>query len=142
MIVPKIMELILENSKLSELEETEQFYSSRVYALLEEEETKLWRLNTLTLYNVYEGRTKNRKDYISGGGMRAMRSQMHYLIFCMEQYKLHKHLSGKEVAELFKQYRVYEYILSCFDALRTTGTEYVMDDIDMYIDARIAAAKQ
>ena len=62
--------------------------------------------------------------------------------FCMEQYKLHKHLSGKEVAELFKQYRVYEYILSCFDALHTTGTEYAMDDIDMYIDARIAAAKQ
>ena len=30
MTVPKIIELILENSKLSELEATEQFYSSRV----------------------------------------------------------------------------------------------------------------
>ena len=74
--------------------------------------------------------------------MSVMSSQMNYLIFCIEQYKLHKHLSGKQVAELFKQYRVYDYILSCFDALHTTGTEYAMDDIDMYIDARIAAAKQ
>ena len=55
-----------------------------------------------------------------------MSSQMNYLIFCMEQYKLHKHLSGKEVAELFKQYRVYEYILSCFDALHTTGTRILL----------------
>lgn len=61
MTVPKIIELILENSKLSELEATEQFYSSRVYALLEEEETKLWHLSPLTLYNMYEEEQKQEK---------------------------------------------------------------------------------
>ena len=61
MTVPKIIELILENSKLSELEATEQFYSSQVYALLEDEETKLWHFSPLTLYNMYEEEQKTGK---------------------------------------------------------------------------------
>lgn len=69
-----------------------------------------------------------------------MSSQMNYLIFCMEQYKLHKNMRGKEVADLFKKYNVYDYILSCFDALHTADTEYVMEDIDMYINAKAAVA--
>lgn len=72
-----------------------------------------------------------------------MSKQMDYLIFCMEQYKLHKHLNGKKLAELFSRYDVYDYILSCFDALHTAGTEYVMDDIDAYIrDKKAAAARE
>lgn len=31
-----------------------------------------------------------------------MSSQMNYLIFCMEQYKLHKHLSGKGGCRAFQ----------------------------------------
>ena len=54
MTVPKMIELMLENSKLSELGATEQFYCSRVYALLEEQETKLWHLSPLPLYNMFE----------------------------------------------------------------------------------------
>lgn len=69
-----------------------------------------------------------------------MSSQINYLIFCIEQYKLHKNMRGKDVADLFKRYNVYDYILSCFDALHTTGTEYVMEDIDMYISAKVAVA--
>ena len=61
MTVPQIIELILENSNLSELEATEQFYSSRVYALLEDEETKLWQFSPLTLYNMYEEEQKTGK---------------------------------------------------------------------------------
>ena len=61
MTVPKIIELILEKSNLSELEATEQFYSSQVYALLEDEETKLWHFSPLTLYNMYEEEQKTGK---------------------------------------------------------------------------------
>ena len=61
MTVPQIIELILENSNLSEMEATEQFYSSRVYALLEDEETKLWHFSPLTLYNMYEEEQKTGK---------------------------------------------------------------------------------
>ena len=61
-----------------------------------------------------------------------------FLIYCTEQYKHSKNLNGKEVAELFTKYRVWDYIYSCYEALHTTGNEYIVEDIDLYIEARRA----
>lgn len=65
-----------------------------------------------------------------------MSKQGNFLIYCVEQYKAAKQLNGKQVSELFTKYRVWEYIYSCFEALHTTGTNYIVDDIDLYIEAR------
>lgn len=67
-----------------------------------------------------------------------MSKEGNFLIFCIEQYKSAKNLSGKQVMELFQKYRVSEYIVSCFEALHTTGTNYIIEDIDLYIEARQA----
>lgn len=69
-----------------------------------------------------------------------MSSQGKFMIFCAEQYKMAKHLTGKQLAELFTRYRVWEYIYSCYEALHTTGTNYIIEDIDLYIEARKPAA--
>lgn len=65
-----------------------------------------------------------------------MSRQGDFLIFCTEQYKSAKKLSGKQVSELFTLYQVWDYIYSCFEALHTTGVNYIVDDIDLYIEAR------
>ena len=39
-----------------------------------------------------------------------MSSQGKFMIFCAEQYKKEKHLTGKQLAELFSRYSVWEYI--------------------------------
>ncbi len=65
-----------------------------------------------------------------------MSSQGKFMIYCAEQYKLEKHLTGKQLAELFCRYRVWEYVYSCYEALHTTGTNYIIEDIDLYIEAR------
>lgn len=65
-----------------------------------------------------------------------MSKEGNFLIFCIEQYKSAKNLNGREVIELFRKYRVSEYIVSCFEALHTTGTNYIIEDIDLYIEAR------
>ena len=59
-----------------------------------------------------------------------------FLIYCVETYKVAKNLTGKQVAELFTRYRVWEYVYSCFEALHTTGANYIVADIDLYIEAR------
>lgn len=59
-----------------------------------------------------------------------------FLIYCVEQYKSSKKLTGRQVSELFSRYRVWEYIYSCFEALHTTGANYIVSDIDLYIEAR------
>ena len=68
-----------------------------------------------------------------------MSRQGDFMVYCTEQYKAAKKLTGKQVAELFSQYRVWEYLYSCFEALHTTGANYIVEDIDLYIKARQSA---
>lgn len=52
-LVPQIIGLITENFGDSEISAINMFYASQVYSILEKEETKLWHLSPLTLYNMY-----------------------------------------------------------------------------------------
>lgn len=45
-------------------------------------------------------------------------------------------MKGKEVRELFKQYKVYKYIDKHYDVLHSLGDEYLIEDINSSIDAR------
>jgi len=58
------------------------------------------------------------------------------MIFCAEQYKYAKKLTGRQLDELFSKYRVWDSLYACYEALHTTGTNYIIHDIDLYIDAR------
>lgn len=53
LIVPQVVGLIVQNCGLDEMTATTLFYKSRVYALLEQEETKMWHYSPLTLFNMY-----------------------------------------------------------------------------------------
>lgn len=59
-----------------------------------------------------------------------------FLVYCTEQYKSAKGLTGRQVSELFSRYNVWDYIFSCFEALHTTGDQYIVEDIDSYIESR------
>ena len=65
-----------------------------------------------------------------------MSKQGDFLVYCTELYKAEKNLTGKQVSELFTRYRVWDYIYTCFEALHTTGANYIIQDIDLYIDAQ------
>ena len=65
-----------------------------------------------------------------------MTSQGKFMIFCAEQYKRAKQLSGRQLSDLFDKYRVWNYLYDCYEALHTTGISYIIEDIDLYIDAR------
>lgn len=54
LIVPSVVDLISKNHGLDEVTATRFFYESKVYSLLEQEDTKLWHLSPLTLYNMYD----------------------------------------------------------------------------------------
>lgn len=61
-----------------------------------------------------------------------------FLVYCIETYKTAKQLTGKQVMELFTEYEVCEYIFDCYEALHTTGDNYIINDIDMFIKERQA----
>ena len=51
---PSVVQLIMDNRKLSNIEATELLYHSALYAMLENEASKLWHLSPLTLYELLE----------------------------------------------------------------------------------------
>lgn len=53
-LVEQIIHLISENYEYDEMSASNEFYSSKVYALLEQEETKLWHFSALTLFNLFD----------------------------------------------------------------------------------------
>ena len=61
-----------------------------------------------------------------------------FTVFCIECYKVHRALTGRQVSELFEQYEVYDYIREFYDVLHTTGHQYINHTIDSYLQTRNA----
>ncbi len=57
-LVPQIILLITENYSYDEMTATNEFYASKVYGVLEDEETKLWHFSPLTLFNMFDEEKK------------------------------------------------------------------------------------
>lgn len=58
LLVPKVVQLISENYRMDEIAAAREFYESKVYSLLEQEDTKLWHFSPLTLFNMYDEEKK------------------------------------------------------------------------------------
>ncbi len=65
-----------------------------------------------------------------------MSKELAFTVFCLENYKVYRNLSGHEVSTLFEQYKVFDYIREFYDVLHTTGHNYINNDIDSYLNAR------
>ena len=52
-IIPRLIRMLMERRALTEKEALTQLYSSELYRQLEREETKLWHLSVLTLYDLW-----------------------------------------------------------------------------------------
>jgi len=65
-----------------------------------------------------------------------MDDRLDFLVYCIESYKNANGLKGRETMELFKKYRVIDYINASYEALHTTGRKYIVDDLNIYINAR------
>jgi hypothetical protein len=54
LLVPQIIQLMIEDSNIDEEKATELLYTSELYAKLENEETKLWHLSANALYEMFK----------------------------------------------------------------------------------------
>ena len=59
-----------------------------------------------------------------------------FVAFCIEEYRAVKGLTGEEVMELFAKYGVTDYLSKCFEPLHTQGSEWLIAEIDEFIDIR------
>ena len=65
-----------------------------------------------------------------------MEDKLDFTIYCIENYKLKKNMTGSETVVLFDKYKVFEFIEETYEALHTVGIDYIIADISGYIDTR------
>lgn len=59
-----------------------------------------------------------------------MSRESNFLVYCMEQYRYFKGLSGAEVAKIFDRYGIYGDITKYFESLHTMGDHCIVQDIE------------
>lgn len=67
-----------------------------------------------------------------------MAKELSFTIFCIENYKAHRSLTGKQVWDLFSKYGVFDYLNEFYDVLHLTSHQFINNDIDGYLSARNA----
>ena len=60
----------------------------------------------------------------------------YFLSFCIEQYKNSKDMDGAEVIDTFEKYDVIDYLNTHFGILHTQSRQWILEDIDEYINLR------
>lgn len=60
----------------------------------------------------------------------------YFISFCIEQYKNAKGLTGEQAMRTLDEYGVLEYLEEHFDILHTQSHQWIMEDIDEFIDIR------
>ena len=65
----------------------------------------------------------------------------YFLSFCIEQYKNEKGMNGAEVLNTFNKYGVLDYLNNHFEILHTQNRQWILEDIDEYINTRKGESK-
>ena len=63
-----------------------------------------------------------------------MRNEGKFLVYCIEVYKAAKNMNGKQVINLFTKHGVSDYLVTYYDALHTTGENYIIEEIDLFME--------
>ena len=104
-------------------------YINPLYKELYNEGSKWWYLSTEALYREFETwRTRSKKE--------VSHEVFEFYTYCLENYARSKRISGIDAWALFKESGADDYIVDNYDLLHTQGTEYVLDEIQRFIQKR------
>ena len=65
-----------------------------------------------------------------------MSKELTFMIYCIEEYRARKEITGKEVIVLFNSFNIFQYLKDYYECLHIMGIEYIIQDIDFYIHSK------
>lgn len=131
--IQQLLETIIEKNELNIKDAMQYLYSSDLYRKISAKDSYLWQLSTANLYDMLQTEKHEEKQKENNSAPVLL-----FLAFCLENYKEYKKLSIEEVLLLFNRYKVVDYLEDVFDMLHTQGKDYIMSEIDEYINNRKA----
>jgi len=61
---------------------------------------------------------------------------LYFISFCIEQYKKNKNMQGSEVARLFFNNGVSQYLADNFEVLHTQSRQWLIEEIDDFLQKK------
>ena len=104
-------------------------YSNPMYDRLYDEGAKWWYLSTAALYDEFEAARNADSGNIT-------HEQFDFYTYCLENYAIRKRISGMRAWVIFKESSADKYVIDNYDLLHTQGLDYVLDDIQRFINRR------
>ena len=104
-------------------------YVNPMYEKLYDQDAKWWYLSTEALYGEFELWRSRQNRAVS-------KEVFEFYTYCLENYAIRKGISGMRAWVVFKESGADDYVLDNYDLLHTQGMEYVLDDIQRFINRR------
>jgi hypothetical protein len=127
--IQQLLQIIIERKEFGVEDAVQYLYSSDLYKQLSEEDSYLWQLGASYLYDLLEEEKVQKKEKQNN-----TTPVLLFLSFCLENYKDYKKMSAEETLHLFNKYDILTYLEDVFETLHTQGKDYIMRDIDEYIN--------
>ncbi|WP_455587348.1 DUF3791 domain-containing protein [Bacteroides sp.] len=130
-VMRELVAMVMDKKSLLLEDALYYIYSSKLYKMLLDEDTKMWYLSTLSLYELLE-KEKSGERSCHDDTMKVLLFKM----FCIENFREKEKLSAKEALVLFSKYDVFSFLEQTFEMLHTQDTDYILDSIATYIKKR------
>ena len=104
-------------------------YVNPMYERLYDENAKWWYLSTEALYDEFELRRDKQEIGVD-------KTVFEFYTYCLENYATRKRIRGMSAWVLFKETGADAYVTENYDLLHTQGLEYILDDIQRFINRR------
>ena len=126
--VQQVVEVIMKNKQLNSEDAFHYLYTSKCYELLLQEDTKLWYMGALSIYELLEEEKQSR--------ICENPKLLLFYAFCLEKFRAFSSLSAEETLLNFRKYGVFDYLKEGYEVLHSQGESYIVNEIDLFINAR------
>ncbi len=59
-----------------------------------------------------------------------------FISFCIENFKVAHDMKGKDVANLFEENKVIDFLTEGYEVIHTQGKEYIIEEIELFLRTR------
>jgi len=127
--ISRLAEYVSQRKRIALDDALVYIYSNPMYDRLYDEGAKWWYLSTDALYDEFEAARNAESGNIT-------HEQFDFYTYCLENYAIRKQISGMRAWVIFKESSADEYVIDNYDLLHTQGMDYVLDDIQRFINRR------
>ena len=126
--VQQMVEIIMEKKRFGIEDAFRYLYTSDCYQSLLREDTKLWYMSGLEIFELLEEEKK--------AGIVNNRKLLLLYAFCIEKYKDFSKISAEETVVIFRKYGIFTFLRDGFELLHTKDESYLVKEIDLFIKTR------